>query len=81
MMAETLRKFQVSVCPSCGGTTIRAISGDWSGSFKGKSYVVKGLRYFHCPRCGETVYDPEAMRRIEATSPAFSKTQRLRKFA
>ena len=30
---------------------------------------------FHeCPACGEKVYDREAMRKIEAHYPAFSKT-------
>ena len=80
-MAQAMRSFHLSVCPSCGSARIRVVRGDWSESFKGKRYVVKDLRYFHCPRCGEKVYSPDAMRRIQAASPAFSKTQRARKSA
>lgn len=80
-MSETMRMIQVSACPSCGSTTIQAVRGDWSGSYRGRRYVVKDLRYFQCPRCGEKVYGPEAMRRIQAVSPAFSKTSRARKTA
>jgi YgiT-type zinc finger domain-containing protein len=76
-----MRSFNVSACPACGSTTIRTVRGDWSGTFKRKHYVVKDLRYFHCPRCGEKVYGPDAMRRIEAASPAFSKIRRVRKTA
>ena len=80
-MVQEMRSFCVSTCPSCGSTKIRAMRGKWSGSFKGKGYVVKDLRYFQCPRCGERVYDPEAMRRIQAVSPAFPKIHRGRKTA
>ena len=80
-MPHPVRTFQVNACPSCGSTTIRAVKGDWSGSYRGKRYVVKDLRYFQCPRCGEKVYDPSAMRRIQAVSPGFSKRQRARKSA
>lgn len=81
MISPAMRTFQVSACPSCGSTTIRTVKGDWSGSYQGKPYVVKELRYFQCPRCGEKVYDPRAMRRIQAVSPAFSKADRVRKSA
>jgi len=80
-MAQARRSFHLSACPSCGSTRIRMVRGDWSADFTGKRYVVKDLRYFHCPRCGEKVYSPEAMRRIQAVSPAFSKTHRVRKTA
>ena len=74
-MSQAKRTFRVSVCPSCASTTIRVAKGDWSGSYKGKRYVVRDLRYFQCPRCGEKVYDPAAMRRIQAESPAFTKAR------
>jgi YgiT-type zinc finger domain-containing protein len=80
-MAQALRAFHVSACPACRSTRIRTVRRDWSGTFKHKRYVVKDLRYFHCPRCGEKVYTPDAMRRIQAVSPAFSKTRRVRKTA
>jgi ribosomal protein L37E len=80
-MAQGMRAFHVSACPTCGSTRTRMVRGNWSGAFKQKHYVVNDLRYFHCPRCGEKVYDPEAMRRIQAVSPAFSKTRGVRKTA
>lgn len=81
MMSQAMRTLHVSACPSCGSTTIRVVRGDWSGNYRGKGYVVKDLRYFHCSRCGEKVYDPEAMRRIQAASPAFARPHRSRKSA
>ncbi|MBI3078775.1 MAG: type II toxin-antitoxin system MqsA family antitoxin [Deltaproteobacteria bacterium] len=80
-MSRATRTLQVSSCPSCGSTAIRAVRGDWSGSYRGKRYVVKDLQYFQCPRCGEKVYEPRAMRRIQAASPAFAKRHRARKSA
>jgi YgiT-type zinc finger domain-containing protein len=80
-MPQAMRTFQLTACPSCGSTTVRAVKDDWSGSYHGKRYVVKDLRYFQCPHCGERVYDPSAMRRIEAVSPAFLRRQRARKSA
>jgi YgiT-type zinc finger domain-containing protein len=80
-MVQAIRSFSLSACPSCRSTKIQAVTGEWSGSFQGKGYVVKDLRYFECPRCGEKVYDPEAMRRIQAVSPAFPKIHRGRKTA
>lgn len=81
VMSQATRTFHVTACPSCSSLAIRAVRKEWSGSYKGKRYIVKSLRYFHCPRCGEKVYDPEAMRRIQAASPAFSRAQRVRKSA
>jgi len=80
-MAQSKQSIHVAACPSCGSTGIRMVRRDWSGGLKGKRYVVKDLQYFHCARCGEKVYDPDAMRRIQAASPAFAKTQRVRKDA
>lgn len=47
----------------------------------GKEYVVPDLRYYECPKCGERVYDSEAMRSIQAKSPAFRRGARRRKTA
>ncbi len=80
-MPQAMSTFQVTACPCCGSTAIRAVKRDWSGSYRGKRYTVKALRYFQCPQCGEKVYDPAAMRRIEAVSPAFPKRQRARRSA
>ncbi|MBI3767494.1 MAG: YgiT-type zinc finger protein [Deltaproteobacteria bacterium] len=67
------REFNITVCPSCGSRSIKPVTGTWRGTARGKAYSVPGLRYFACPSCGEHVYDPAAMRRIQERSPAFSK--------
>jgi YgiT-type zinc finger domain-containing protein len=80
-MAQPTETFPIPACPACGSTRIRAVHEDWSNSYAGKRYVVRNLRYFHCPQCGEKVYDPGAMRRIQAASPAFAKLPQARKTA
>lgn len=68
----TMTKLDIKTCPSCGGR-IRRVRGNWTGNFKGKEYTVPNLEYYECPDCGERVYDREAMRQIEAHSPAFKR--------
>jgi len=62
---------KITVCPSCGSEKIKSVRRDWTGTYNDKAYVVAKLAFYECPRCGEKVYDREAMRRIEAQSPAF----------
>lgn len=70
-------RFLISACPSCGSSAIRKVKGEWTGSYKGMSYTVDALEYYACPKCGEKVYPPEAMRRIQEASPAYSKRRRV----
>jgi hypothetical protein len=49
--------------------------------YKGRSYVVPDLEFHECPACQEKLYGREAMRRIEAHSPAFARVRRLAKSA
>jgi YgiT-type zinc finger domain-containing protein len=72
-------RFFISACPSCGSPAIRKVKGEWTGSYKGMSYTVAALEYYTCPKCGEKVYPPEAMRRIQEASPAYSKRRRVRR--
>ena len=44
------------------------------GEYQGEKYVVPGLEYWECEGCDEKIYDREAMRKIEAHSPAFEKS-------
>jgi len=74
-------KLNIKICPSCGGTKIRKVRGNWTGVFKGETYTVPNLEYYECPDCGEKVYDREAMRQIEAHSPAFKRAPSKRKRA
>lgn len=71
----------ISVCPSCGSRAIKKVRQNWVGNVKGQSYVVPNLEYYTCPQCGENVYDRQAMRKIEAHSPAFAKRRREKKSA
>ena len=54
--------FSITVCPNCGGTEIARIHGKWASA---KGYEIPDLEYHACPDCGEKVYTPRAMRRIE----------------
>lgn len=65
---------EITTCPSCGSKNIRQVRRKWTGSCGGQTYTVEKLRFHECPACGEKVYSREAMRRIEASSPAFAKT-------
>ena len=66
---------EITLCPSCGSKKIKRLRCDWTGEFQGQSYTVPDLEFYDCPDCGEKVYDREAMRRIQAQSPAFAKAQ------
>jgi|LGVE01.1.fsa_nt_gb YgiT-type zinc finger domain-containing protein len=63
---------QITICPSCASKRIKTVRQDWTGKFQGQSYTVPSLEFYECPDCGERIYDREAMRRIEAHSPAFA---------
>jgi YgiT-type zinc finger domain-containing protein len=66
----------IRACPTCGSAAIREVFENWKGEFKGQRYVVPKLRFFACPACGERVYPREAMRRIQAASPAYQRSHR-----
>ena len=70
--------FPITVCPNCGETEIARIRGKWTS---GKGYEISDLEYFACPDCGEKVYTPQAMRRIEQVSPAYSRRSTRRDVA
>lgn len=64
---------KIIICPSCGSDKIKRVRRNWLGEFQGRPYTVPGLEFHECPDCGEKVYDREAMRKIEAHSPAFAR--------
>ena len=66
---------KITICPTCGSNKIKKVRRNWTGKVHGKTYTVPNLEYYECPDCGEKVYDREAMRKIEARSPVFSKRQ------
>ncbi len=67
--------FTITICPTCGSNKIMRMRRDWADEYKGIAYVVPDLEYYECPECGERVYDRDAMRKIEAHSPAFRRIQ------
>ena len=72
---------KITICPSCGDNKIKGVRRNWTGKFKGKTYMVPNLEYYECADCGEKVYDRQAMRKIEAYSPAFGKPRVEKKSA
>lgn len=72
------KPMDIKTCPSCGSKAIAKVRRDWRGEVKGQTYVVPKLEYFECPDCGEKVYPPDAMRRIEAQSPTYQNARKLR---
>lgn len=67
-------RLTITRCPTCGSGKIKRVRRDVRREARGKKYVVRGLRFYECADCGEKVYDRHAMRRIEAASPAYTKT-------
>ena len=79
-MTDTLKRIKraimnrITKCPSCGSVKIRQVRRKWSGEYQGQHYTVEKLDFYECADCKEHVYDPDAMRAIEANSPAFAKS-------
>jgi len=72
---------KITVCPTCGSNKIKQVKRNWTGNYKGQIYLVPDLEFHECPACGEEMYDAQAMRKIEAHSPAYAKIQKRRKAA
>jgi len=70
-------KFQIKTCPTCGSEKIKRVVRDTTRNYKGQMYTVPKLVYYHCMNCGESVYDREAMLRIESYLPAYRKLDTL----
>jgi YgiT-type zinc finger domain-containing protein len=68
---------KIKTCPTCGSKRIRSVRRTVRRTVKGKRYIVPDLEFYECPGCGEKLYSPEAMRRIEAYSPAYAKSRRI----
>lgn len=53
-------------CPTCGSTRIRRVVGDYRTRVQDAEVVVPGLERDECPDCGEVLFGPAAMRRMES---------------
>ena len=60
-------------CSTCDSRRIKKVRRHWKDTYKGQTYVVPNLEFYECPDCGERLFDRDAMRKIEAHSPAFPK--------
>ena len=60
----------ITVCPSCGSDNIHRQEGAVTGMYHGQLYVIPSISFYECPDCGEKIYDREAMRAIERSSPS-----------
>ena len=69
---------KITFCPTCGSRKIKRVQRDWTGEASGQRYTVSDLEFYQCPSCGERVYDREAMRKIEASSPALREKSKKR---
>jgi YgiT-type zinc finger domain-containing protein len=63
----------ITHCPTCGSKKLAQVRRDFAGEVLGQRYTVPNLEFYECANCGEKIYSPQAMRRIEANSPAFAK--------
>jgi YgiT-type zinc finger domain-containing protein len=71
----------IKICPTCGSDKIKQTNRNWRAEYRGHKYSVPDLKYYECPDCGEKIYNREAMRKIEAHSPAFASPQPKKKSA
>jgi YgiT-type zinc finger domain-containing protein len=71
----------ITQCPTCGSDKIKKVRRNWTGESRGESYAVTNVEFHECPVCAEKVFAPEAVRRIQAVSPAFAKSRRMKRSA
>ncbi|OWY72133.1 hypothetical protein B7486_04190 [cyanobacterium TDX16] len=76
---KTKTAIVIKHCPTCGSPKIRKTTKDVVSEFDGQKYKVPRLEFYECPACGERIYGPEAMRKIESASPAFKRTRSRRR--
>ncbi len=64
---------KLRACPNCDSKRLKKIRGNLTREFDGQKYSVSNVEYYECPDCGERIYGPEAVRKIQAKSPAFRR--------
>ena len=64
---------ELKTCPTCGSDRIRRVRRTVTRNCRGRPYTVPHLTFHECQACGEQVYSPEAMARIEAYRPRLVK--------
>lgn len=61
-------KLKLNVCPNCGNKNLKKVRKTVSGTRQGKRYSAPAVEFYECSECGERIYDPAAIRRIEQHS-------------
>lgn len=67
---------KITTCPTCGSDQLKLIRCDLTEEFRGQSYTVPDLEFYECLACGERIYDQQAMRKLEAYSPAYAQRRK-----
>jgi YgiT-type zinc finger domain-containing protein len=63
---------KITICPNCGSKKLKAVQRDLVRSIRGQRYTVPALEFHECPTCGEKLFGPDAMRKIQSFSPAYA---------
>ena len=74
-------ELHIKICPTCGSGSIKKVVKTWSGNSGAGIYTVPCLSFYECPKCGEKIYDREALQKLEEKSPAFHKAHRRKRLA
>ena len=72
-------KLQITECPTCASPRIKHVRKNLRRTWNGQTYVVPNVDHWECADCGEHVYDRDAMHKIEAHSPAYTKRRAAEK--
>lgn len=65
---------RITQCRSCGSKNVRRVVRDWTSVYKGQRYTAPMVAFDECSECGERVFDPAAVRKIQAHRPVVSGT-------
>jgi len=68
---------KITICPTCGSRKIHPVRKDFHGEFRGKPYIARDVAFHECPNCGEKLFGPEAMKKIEEARPKFRGRKRV----
>lgn len=80
MMKMQRPAIRIKVCPTCGSRRIRRVTRDVSGMWLGKHpYIAPKVNFYECPVCGERIFDPAALRKIQLFRPKLGKSDIRRK--
>ncbi len=63
----------LKTCPTCGSRQIRKVCRSVARASRGRRFTVPRLTFHECANCGEQVFSPEAMEKIEAHRPKIAK--------